>query len=106
VTNNARDNRALHCDGQIAFGEVASVYVPDFMAFAQVRLLTIQEMCGVYPDACHGAGDQGAVIFNAQNTPGFTCTIGGAIGKPAITDNVTERVAPSGQAHLLCLLPE
>lgn len=106
VTNNARDNRALHCDGHIAFGEVAVVFVPDLMDFAQVRLLTVQEVCSFFPDACHGAGDQGAVIFTPQNVPGFTCTIGlDAQGNPVITDTVSERVAPSGQARILCHLP-
>jgi hypothetical protein len=106
ITNNARDNRAVHCDGHIALGEVALVYVNAFMDYAPVRLLTIQEMCGVYPDACHGAGDQGAVIFNAQNRPGFRCSIGGAIANQVITHNFTEVVAPSGQAQIVCHVPE
>lgn len=107
ITNNPRENRAIHCVGQIALGEVAVVYVPDFMDYAPVYLLTIQEVCGLYPDACHGAGDQGAAIFDAQSAPGFTCIIGfDAQGNRVITHNFTQRVAPSGQAKIVCHLPE
>ena len=106
VTNNSRDNRAIHCDGQINFGELAQVFVPDYQAVATVQLLTSQQVCLVFPDACHGASDQGAVIFNPENAPGFNCTIGDdANGNPVVTNNVTERVTPGGQAQIVCHLP-
>jgi hypothetical protein len=104
LSNNSRDNRALHCGGDIAFGQPALVYVPDYGDYAVVQLLTIDQVCSIapYQAGCHGADSQAAVIFTADNVPGFSCNIGGSLN----TSKVTERVTPGGQAQITCHLPE
>ncbi len=98
-SNDARGNALLQCGTQIDFG--ATVVAVDLVTGlpVPVQLLTIDQLCGVTPDACRSGGN-GAVIFNFDNT-GIACVPDGVP-----TTRYSERVTPSGQAQITCHLPD
>lgn len=96
-TNNENGNEQARCEADIALGQPN----PGGALGGGVEVVAVEmgTVCTFLPDACQG---NGAFIANPRTVGSLAVCLIGA--QP--TTNMQEVVSPSGQASLVCALPE